>query len=256
MKLLNLAAWLLPVVLPFAGNVLAEHSIPPQARHYLRRQDLARRAEGSDSAPLAKRLANVKWSFYDAETGNEGACGGHISNGEFAVAMNTAQFNQGDCGKTITLTWGGVSRQAVIRDMCPGCPYGGLDLTPGLWRQFADEGKGIIWDGAWSFGGAPEPTPTPTPTPEPTPTTTWTPPPPPPTTSSWVAPSSSWSEPASSSAPPSSSAAPSQAPSSASSSGEGPRPTAREGESTGALEGLNQAVLRFAMVAVGGAGAA
>jgi hypothetical protein len=68
MKLLTLAAWLLPVVLPFAGNVLAEHSIPPQARHYMRRQELSRRG---DSAPLAKRVDNVKWSFYDAETGNE-----------------------------------------------------------------------------------------------------------------------------------------------------------------------------------------
>ena len=251
MKLLNLAAWLFPAF-AVAGTVVAEHSIPPQARHYVRRQQELTRPDGTSR--LAKRVDNVKWSFYDAQTGNEGACGGHISNGEFAVAMNAAQFNQGDCGKTITLTWGGVSVQAVIRDMCPGCPPGGLDLTPALWNQFADPGKGIIWDGSWNFGGAPapSPTPTPTPTPEPTPTSTWTPPPP---SSTWTPPSSS--ETPSSSAPPSSSAAPASSQAASASDSAGPRPTgdANRAAPVGVLEAMGQTVLRMGAVAVRGQGA-
>ena len=70
MKLLNLAAWLLPAFAA-AGTVLAEHSIPPQARHYVRRQQHELTRRGGGTSDLAKRVDNVKWSFYDAETGNE-----------------------------------------------------------------------------------------------------------------------------------------------------------------------------------------
>jgi hypothetical protein len=75
---------------------------------------------------------------------------------------------------------------------CPGCPYGGLDLTEGLFKFFADESAGIIY-GEWDFGGAPAPAPSPTPTPTPTPP----PPPPPPQTTAtptsiWVAPTTTW----------------------------------------------------------------
>lgn len=34
---------------------------------------------------------------------------------------------------------------------CPGCPYGGLDLSRGLFRQFAAEDVGVVY-GEWYFG--------------------------------------------------------------------------------------------------------
>lgn len=62
---------------------------------------------------------------------------------------------------------------------CPGCPYGGLDLTRGLFEFFAPLGVGVL-DGDWWFADqAPEPAPAP---PKPKPKTTSKPPPPPPTT--------------------------------------------------------------------------
>lgn len=96
----------------------------------------------------------------------------------------------------ITITAKGKSTQAQIVDECPGCPYGGLDFSPGLFQYFASEDEGVI-TGSWVFGsGDPPPAPTTTWKPEPTttwkpeptttwkpePTTTWTPPPPPTTT--------------------------------------------------------------------------
>ena len=48
-----------------------------------------------------------------------------------------------------------------------GCPYGGLDLSGGLFSFFALESQGVL-TGSWVFGGAASPatksTPTPTPT--------------------------------------------------------------------------------------------
>lgn len=33
---------------------------------------------------------------------------------------------------------------------CPGCPHGGLDLSPGLFKYFGSESLGVL-SGSWSF---------------------------------------------------------------------------------------------------------
>ena len=43
-------------------------------------------------------------------------------------------------------------QQAQVLDACPGCPYGGLDMSPALFRHFADESVGVIYM-SWSAGG-------------------------------------------------------------------------------------------------------
>ncbi|KAH9046176.1 hypothetical protein EDB84DRAFT_1575990 [Lactarius hengduanensis] len=99
---------------------------------------------------------------------------------EVAILVHTAV-------KTIVLTANGKTTTATIVDMCPGCPYGGLDLTRGLFH-FLDNSGIEEMQGSWHFasdGGddqpttqpvpttttthKPKPTPTPTPTPEPSP---------------------------------------------------------------------------------------
>lgn len=77
-------------------------------------------------------------------------------------------------------------------DACPGCPYGGLDMSPGLFKYFASESVGVFYMN-WSPAGAAAPSPTSTYTPPP-PTSTYTPPPPtstytpPPPTSTYTPP--------------------------------------------------------------------
>ncbi|GJE86993.1 hypothetical protein PsYK624_030760 [Phanerochaete sordida] len=207
---------------------------------------------------LAKRFDNARFSYYEAGTG---ACGATNSDSDFIVALNSAQYGSGEhCFASITISYNGKSTQAQITDECPGCPYGGLDLTPGLFSYFASEDAGIIY-GEWDFsdGASPSPSPTPTPTPTPawtppaivitTPTSTWSPPP---TTSSTKEQKTSSSTTSSTPPPPSSSSTSSQPPSSsssASSSAASSSSSAAAATPTGNLYQLGSAVIRLASLA-------
>ncbi|KAI0689120.1 RlpA-like double-psi beta-barrel-protein domain-containing protein-containing protein [Cytidiella melzeri] len=194
-------------------------------------------------------------TFY--ETGL-GACGKTNSDSDFIVALNSPQYGSGGhCFDTITISYGGKSTQAQIVDECPGCPEGGLDLSPGLFSFFASEDAGVIY-GSWNFGGAaqkpsPTPTPTPTPKPSPTPKTTSTPPPPSTsekktTTSSSATPSSSSSSSSASSSSSSSSASSAAVVSSFASSSASATPSPSVNPAAG-LDSLNDAFLGMVILA-------
>lgn len=160
-----LAVSLLPVLTAAADHLNARN-------HH---QGVARRAEGH----LDRRQSqHSKWSWYDTQTGNAGSCGRMLRNSEFVVAMNVPQYRASNCFKFITMSWRGKTTRAQVVDMCPGCPYGGLDLSPGLFQFFTGLGTGIIPDGAWWFEGDGPAEPTTTRT-----TSRWTPPPTPTRTS-------------------------------------------------------------------------
>lgn len=170
MQLLNYIATALTVS-AFAMGASADHV---QRRQH---QGVSRRMDGD--LLESRATSNSKWSWYDTQTGNAGSCGRMLRNTEFVVAMNVPQYKAGNCFKSITLSWKGKQTRAQIVDMCPGCPYGGLDLSPSLFQFFSGLGTGIIWDGEWWFdgeGGAAPPPPPPKPTTTKT-TSRWTPPP-------------------------------------------------------------------------------
>ncbi|PPR05828.1 hypothetical protein CVT26_010108 [Gymnopilus dilepis] len=163
---LSFLAWILPV------QVSARHGLPAI---FHRHQDLARRSEGD--LQLYKRFTGARWSFYNTQTGNAGSCGQFLSNSGHTVAVNVEQMTPSFCGKTIRMTYGGRSTTATVQDTCPGCPWGGLDLSPGLFSFFAPQSVGIIY-GEWEFvDGTDAPHTTPKKPPPPPPTTTWHPPP-------------------------------------------------------------------------------
>ncbi|GAA5836813.1 hypothetical protein JCM5353_000458 [Sporobolomyces roseus] len=127
---------------------------------------------------------NGRATFFDPGLG---ACGTYSSGNDFMVAMNQAQY--GDlgavspwCFQTITISYGGKTAQAQVLDACPGCPYGGLDMSPALFRHFADESVGVIYM-EWSSGGGSQQE---EPTTKKTTTTTTT------TTTPWVPPTTTW----------------------------------------------------------------
>ncbi|KAK1925007.1 RlpA-like double-psi beta-barrel-protein domain-containing protein-containing protein [Papiliotrema laurentii] len=203
----SLVLALLPLTLAFADPVVSERT---------RRS----RAHVQRDVSLAKRESfNGRATFYDVGLG---ACGWTNSANDYIVALNTPQYGGGypgpNCGRSITITANGVTVQATIADQCPGCPYGALDMSRGLFTRFASEDAGtfqMTWwynDGSNSGGGqqaAPAPQPTTT-TQQQQPTSTYTPPtstytPP---TSTYTPPSSTYTPPATSNAPPASSAAP------------------------------------------------
>ncbi|TFK55229.1 hypothetical protein OE88DRAFT_1805604 [Heliocybe sulcata] len=213
---------LLSVLLPFAQ---AEHG------HARRHNAVAHRARGD--VQVHKRTDNARFTYYAV---GMGACGQNNVPSDFIVALNSAMYGDGypgpHCFKSITITANGKTAQATIMDECPGCPYGGLDFSQGLFEYFADTSVGVL-TGSWEYndgsgGGSPPsssssqwtpPTSTWTPwTPEPTtswtPSSTWTPP-----TTTWKPePSSTWSPPPSSSSTWSSSSSSSSSWSSSSSS--------------------------------------
>lgn len=59
------------------------------------------------------------------------------------------------------MSFNGKTTQAKIMDACPGCPFGGLDLSRGLFDFFADESAGVIYGNWWfkdeGYGGPPPP---------------------------------------------------------------------------------------------------
>ncbi|KAL0579969.1 hypothetical protein V5O48_002053 [Marasmius crinis-equi] len=149
---------------------------------------------------ISKRSFTGRLTFYATGLG---ACGGYNNDNDYIVALNSAQYGGGypgpQCGKSITISYGGKTAEATIRDECPTCDYGGLDLSPALFEHFASKDLGVLqaewWfnDGSGGGGGGQqqptttsEPPPPETTTSEPPPpeTTTSTPPPPPETTTS------------------------------------------------------------------------
>ncbi|KAF8061534.1 RlpA-like double-psi beta-barrel-protein domain-containing protein-containing protein [Lyophyllum atratum] len=226
--------------------------------HSNRHVEIAKRQEGH--VQLHKRFSDARWSFYDVGLG---ACGKNNVASDFIVALNTPQYGGGypgpNCFKTITMTYNGRTTQATVMDQCPGCPYGGLDLSRGLFKFFAPESVGILY-GTWYFnddGPPPPPKPThhtstkewiPVPTftwKPPKPTTTWKPEP----TTTWT-PEPTTSTKKSSSSSSSSSTKASTSSTSTSKSTASPTPTPSTPQNFAVL---NQGVLQLGVLAVAAA---
>jgi len=99
---------------------------------------------------LTKRYSNTQWTWYDVETGNQVYCGGYYHNDDAIVALSGANMNQSVCGKRIKMTYNGITQYATIVDMCPSCQSGALDLSRGLFSNFASINVGVI-HGDWDF---------------------------------------------------------------------------------------------------------
>lgn len=116
-------------------------------------------AARDETQHLQKRLSGSgRATFYDPSTG-PGNCGRTYQKSDPIVAMNTAQYAGGaHCFDWITITYQGKSVSAQITDSCPGCPWGAIDLSPGVFNQFASPDVGVIqvsWtDGAGGGGGS------------------------------------------------------------------------------------------------------
>ncbi|WVQ98683.1 hypothetical protein IAU59_005814 [Kwoniella sp. CBS 9459] len=185
-----------PVTLGFSDKKAHELSRSRARSHYAK----ARNANQNNSTGVVERDVdvNVDVSLEKRATYNGratyyavglGACGWHNVASDFIVAQNSAQYGGGypgpNCGRSITISYGGKQVSATIADECPTCDYGGLDLSEGLFTQFADTGAGVFYMSWWyNDESQSQPTTTSSSSPSPTPTSTYTPP-----TSTYVEPS-------------------------------------------------------------------
>ncbi|PWN20096.1 hypothetical protein BCV69DRAFT_250229 [Microstroma glucosiphilum] len=105
---------------------------------------------------LQKRSYSGQATWYDTETGNQGSCGQYLSNSGYTVAVNSGQYTDAWCGKTITISANGKTHTATIQDECPEsaqtCHYGALDMSPALFDYFYSAGTGVF-QMEWWFGG-------------------------------------------------------------------------------------------------------
>ncbi|KAI0055494.1 hypothetical protein BV25DRAFT_1996125 [Artomyces pyxidatus] len=150
------------------GVVSADsHDSVKRAMHHKR--NISTSLDVRDVGQLSKRFENARFSNFPDGLG---ACG--IVNGpdDFIVALNAPQYDGGShCFEWVTISYGGKTARAQITDMCPGCPYAGLDMSDGLYEYFSDNG-GLIY-GEWEFDSG-DPSPSSTSSPPPPKTTSHT----------------------------------------------------------------------------------
>ncbi|CAI0650487.1 unnamed protein product [Colletotrichum noveboracense] len=88
-----------------------------------------------------------------------GSCGRTNGDNDMVVAISHITMgdaggnpnNNPNCGKTITISRGGITKTATIVDKCMGCAADHIDVSPAVFRAFADLGAGKIGDVKWSF---------------------------------------------------------------------------------------------------------
>ncbi|KAI6022705.1 RlpA-like double-psi beta-barrel-protein domain-containing protein-containing protein [Pisolithus marmoratus] len=163
MQIFTKLSVILSVLFAICSTTLGHDHLGKRSHPKRHHDGLAVRAPGDMKA--WKRFDNARFTYYAVGLG---ACGQTNQPSDFIVALNSAQYGGGQyCFQMITITVNGKTGQAQIMDECPGCPYGGLDFSEGLFTYFSDLSAGVLY-GTWNFGSAPTTT-------WQAPTTTWTP---------------------------------------------------------------------------------
>ncbi|KAF8558330.1 hypothetical protein OG21DRAFT_1233978 [Imleria badia] len=100
--------------------------------------------------PLDRSLDKRQYSgsgigtwFYDSV--NESACNTRNTDYESIVAVSVQIFNsQVFCGQTVWIYANGQTQSATVADACEGCGPGDLDMSIGLFQNFASLDTGVI----------------------------------------------------------------------------------------------------------------
>jgi len=77
----------------------------------------------------------------------DGHCGGWNTDKDPIVAISTQIYDNGNnCGQwiEITNTDNGQVAYGQVRDSCPSCAEGSLDMSPAVFEQLADLSVGVI----------------------------------------------------------------------------------------------------------------
>jgi len=94
-------------------------------------------------------------TFYDVSVGRT-SCGGLYSNSDNVVALSHYDMNNGAnsndnslCGKTISITYNGVTASGTVVDTCAGCDEGNIDLSEDFFPTFAPASAGRVSGVTW-----------------------------------------------------------------------------------------------------------
>ncbi|KAI0044265.1 hypothetical protein FA95DRAFT_1497387 [Auriscalpium vulgare] len=99
------------------------------------------------ASPIEKRSSG-RGTYYATGLG---ACGFNNVDSDLIVALSTADYAGGaHCNQMITITANGKTASAQVRDECPGCGAGSIDMSPSLFQKFASLDVGVV-QVTWSF---------------------------------------------------------------------------------------------------------
>jgi len=80
-----------------------------------------------------------------------GACGEYNKNSDHIVALSPEEYGSSDevsshCGQYVHITNldNGESVYAMVRDECPGCSGGDLDMSPSAFSTIGPESQGVL----------------------------------------------------------------------------------------------------------------
>ncbi|KAJ5610299.1 Allergen Asp f 7 [Penicillium lagena] len=93
-------------------------------------------------------------TYYDTSTTstNPSACG-TTNDGltESVLALPHGIMTDGDCGKTVTISYNGVTASGTVVDKCMGCDDTSIDLSRALFEKFSDLDAGRLSGATWSI---------------------------------------------------------------------------------------------------------
>ncbi|KAI7853709.1 hypothetical protein BDC45DRAFT_536016 [Circinella umbellata] len=109
-------------------------------------------AERRQSNVVEKRNSyhgKATWFIPSLHGGSMGACWEYEADEEYVVAMNSVQYGDmtkksGWCFKKVRIYHGNKHVDAIVKDACPECKYGDLDLTPPVFKALGDLDTGIL----------------------------------------------------------------------------------------------------------------
>ncbi|KAI8956441.1 RlpA-like double-psi beta-barrel-protein domain-containing protein-containing protein [Daldinia sp. FL1419] len=76
-----------------------------------------------------------------------GACGVTSTESEAVVAMSPSQ--DGNCGRTVSISYNGKTASATVVDKCPGCAGDSIDVSPSVFEQLESLDAGrvqVTWE--------------------------------------------------------------------------------------------------------------
>ncbi|EAW25460.1 allergen Asp F7 [Aspergillus fischeri NRRL 181] len=112
-------------------------------------------ASSGYSGPCSKDSPCVgELTYYDTATSASAPSSCGLTNDGFSenvVALPVGIMTDADCGKTVTITYNGITKTATAVDKCMGCKPTDLDASRHLFGELADFGAGRIDGMSWYF---------------------------------------------------------------------------------------------------------
>ncbi|CAL5873909.1 uncharacterized protein PFLUO_LOCUS8193 [Penicillium psychrofluorescens] len=93
-------------------------------------------------------------TYYDTATtsSNPSSCGTtNDGETESVLALPVGLMTDGDCGKTVTISYNGVTASGTVVDKCMGCDDTSIDLSRALFEKFSGLGAGRLSGATWSI---------------------------------------------------------------------------------------------------------